>query len=79
MPDFSADFHTYGVEWTPGRIIWSVDGQETARVEGDQVSSEQMYLLANLAVGGDFPGSPDETTPFPSTYEIDYIRVWQRR
>ena len=79
MPDFSADFHTYGVEWTPGRIIWSVDGRETARVEGDQVSSEQMYLLANLAVGGDFPGSPDETTPFPSTYEIDYIRVWQKR
>ncbi len=79
MPDFSADFHTYGVEWTPGRIIWSVDGRETYRVEGDDVSSEQMYLLANLAVGGDFPGPPDETTPFPSTYEIDYIRVWQRQ
>ena len=79
IPDFSADFHTYGVEWTPGRIIYTIDGRETGRVEGDQVSSEQMYLLANLAVGGDFPGPPDDTTPFPSSYEIDYIRVWQRR
>ena len=78
IADFSADFHTYGVEWTPGRIIWTVDGRETHRVEGDKVSSEQMYLLANLAVGGDFPGSPDETTRFPATYEIDYIRVYQR-
>jgi hypothetical protein len=37
-----------------------------------------MYLLANLAVGGDWPGDPDETTPFPSYFEIDYIKVWAR-
>jgi len=79
MPDFSADFHTYGVDWSPGRVIWYVDGVETHRLEGDTVSDEQMYLLANLAVGGAFPGSPDETTVFPATFEIDYIRVWQKR
>lgn len=79
MPDFSADFHTYAVDWSPGRIIWFVDGVETHRLEGDTVSSEQMYLLANLAIGGDFPGSPDASTVFPATFEIDYIRVWQRR
>ena len=72
-------FHTYGVDWSPGRIIYYLDGQETYRIEGDEVSSEQMYLLANLAIGGDFPGPPDETTVFPATFELDYIRVWQRR
>ena len=78
IEDFSQDFHTYRVDWEEGRIVWYVDDIETGRVEGDQVSDEQMYLLANLAVGGDFPGPADETTPFPARLEIDYIRVYQR-
>ena len=78
ISDFSADFHTYRVDWEEGRIVWYVDDIETHRVEGPQVSSEQMYLLANLAVGGTFPGPADESTPFPANFEIDYIRVYQR-
>ena len=58
--------------------MWFVDGVETGRYEGDDVSSEQMYLIANLAVGGNFPGPPDASTPFPSSFEIDWIRVYQR-
>jgi len=78
ISDFSADFHVYRVDWEEDRIVWYVDDVETGRVEGDQVSSEQMYLLANLAVGGSFPGPADETTPFPAKFELDYIRVYQR-
>jgi beta-glucanase (GH16 family) len=36
-----------------------------------------MYLLANLAVGGTWPGDPDASTPFPASMIIDHIRVWQ--
>jgi hypothetical protein len=78
ISDFSLDFHTYRVDWEEGRIVWYVDDIETGRVEGDHVSDEQMYILANLAVGGTFPGPADETTPFPARFEIDYIRVYQR-
>ncbi len=78
ISDFSKNFHTYRVDWEPQRIVWYVDDVETARVEGDQVSDEQMYLIANLAVGGTFPGPADSTTPFPARFEIDYIRVYQR-
>ncbi|MFK8078362.1 MAG: family 16 glycosylhydrolase [Granulosicoccus sp.] len=78
ISDFSQNFHTYRVDWEEGRIVWYVDDVETGRVEGDQVSDEQMYLLANLAVGGAFPGPADSTTPFPARFEIDYIRVYQR-
>ncbi len=78
ISDFSQNFHTYRVDWEEGRIVWYVDDVETGRVEGDQVSDEQMYLLANLAVGGAFPGPADNTTPFPARFEIDYIRVYQR-
>lgn len=79
IADFSADFHTYRVDWEEGRIVWYVDDIETARTEGSHVSSEQMYLIANLAVGGNFPGPADSTTVFPAVLEIDYIRVFQRQ
>ncbi len=78
IDDFSQAFHVYSVEWSEGQIIWYVDNVETHRLEGSQVSSEQMYLIANLAVGGTFPGPADESTPFPAKFEIDYIRVYQR-
>jgi beta-glucanase (GH16 family) len=37
-----------------------------------------MYVLVNLAVGGDWPGAPDDKTQFPSAFEVDYVRVYQR-
>ncbi|HEY3181855.1 MAG TPA: glycoside hydrolase family 16 protein [Gaiellaceae bacterium] len=78
-PDFAAGWHTFGVDWEPGEIVWYVDGVERWRVtDPAAIPSEPMYVLANLAVGGDWPGSPDATTPFPSSYDIDYVRVWQR-
>lgn len=75
-PDFSHDFHTFTLVWKPDVLIWSVDGVEQFRTR-EHVPQEPMYLLANLAVGGDWPGFPDASTPFPSQMEIDYIRVWQ--
>lgn len=78
IDDFSADFHTYSADWSKGSLVYYVDGVEVKRIEGDLVSDEQMYVIANLAVGGWFPGPADETTPFPAKFEIDYIRVYQR-
>jgi beta-glucanase (GH16 family) len=78
-PDFSADWHTYAVDWEPHAIIWYVDGIERRRyTDASHIVSKPMYLVANLAVGGDWPGSPNRITRFPSYFEIDYIRVWRR-
>lgn len=78
-PDFSDGWHTYGVDWQPDKIVWYVDGIEHFRyTEAGHIPNGPMYLLANLAVGGDWPGAPSGSTPFPSYYEIDYMRVWQR-
>lgn len=75
--DFTRGWHTFGVEWSPGAVVWYVDGVERARrVVG--VPSTPMYLIANMAVGGEWPGDPDPTTEFPASYEIDYIRVYER-
>lgn len=77
-PDYSQDFHTYGVRWEPGVITWYVDGVERNRVVDDNVSNEEMYLLVNLAIGGWWPGDPDGSTRFPATMAVDYIRAYQR-
>jgi beta-glucanase (GH16 family) len=76
-PDFTADFHTFAVEWNADEIIWYVDDVPRGRTRNG-VPAQPMFLLANLAVGGTWPGFPDETTPFPSSMEIDYIRVWRK-
>ncbi len=77
-PDFSEDYHVLGVDWNSTAIIWYIDGVERYRIDHN-IPHEPMYLIANLAVGGDWPGYPDDTTRFPALFEIDYIRVFQQQ
>lgn len=70
-------WHTYAVDWRPGRLAWLIDGVVRWRVHGRAVPRVPMYLVANLAVGGDWPGPPSSSTRFPSALEIDYVRVRQ--
>jgi hypothetical protein len=74
-PDFTLDFHTYAIEWRPGVIKFIVDGVERGQIT-QNVPSVPMYLIVNLAVGSNWGGRPDETTPSPSHMLIDYMRVY---
>lgn len=76
-PDFSADFHNYAVEWSSNSIVWFIDGVERYRSDKN-IPQTKMYMLVNLAIGGDWPGSPNESTQFPADFAVDYIRVYQR-
>jgi len=76
--DYADDFHTYAMRWEPGRVTWYVDGRETHRFDSGNVSSEDMYLLLNLAVGGTWGGTPDDSTPDKVDFTIDYIRAYRR-
>lgn len=76
-----ADWHTYAVHWTASRIEWWVDGQITQSItkeEADEgwVFDHRFYILLNLAVGGEWPGTPDATAIFPAKMLIDYVRVY---
>ncbi|KGP74603.1 glycoside hydrolase family 16 protein [Pontibacillus yanchengensis] len=77
-PDFSTDFHTYSVEWTPKQITWLIDG-EIRYVEDRFIPNEPMYLYLNTAIGGNWPKAPDATTLFPQFYSVDYVRVYKYR
>lgn len=78
-PNLSDAYHTFAVQWEPKRIIWYVDGIERKRYEvAANIPAQPMYMLAGLAVGAAWTNTPpDATTPLPSYYDIDYIRVWR--
>lgn len=75
--DQYTDFHTYGLLWGPQTMIAYVDGAAIATQQTPKNLHEPMYLIANLAVGGSWPESPDATTHFPAVMQIDRIRAWQ--
>jgi beta-glucanase (GH16 family) len=77
-----ADFHTYAMDWYPGILQFSVDGNVYGSVSVDDMPVGQtwafdhsFYLIVNLAVGGNWPGSPPASTTFPQNMTIDYVRV----
>lgn len=76
--DTSAAFHVYGLEWDDTRLTWYLDGLPVAQSTRSSDMNEPMQLLLNLAVGGYWPGAPDDTTPFPAYLQVDYVRAWQR-
>lgn len=79
-----SNFHIYSVEWSPEKIVFSVDGVAYATRTKDDlpagttwVYNHPFFILLNLAVGGLWPGYPDATTRFPQQMLVDYVRVYQ--
>ncbi|MFF2898816.1 family 16 glycosylhydrolase [Streptomyces sp. NPDC057966] len=78
---FADDFHTFAIDWAPGSVTWSVDGnvyqrRTPADLGGNSwVFDKPFFLILNLAVGGYWPGDPDGSTSFPQQLVVDHVRV----
>jgi beta-glucanase (GH16 family) len=85
----AATFHTYGMIWAPGSVSYYVDNpaQPYAIYTPSNLSNlsgavwpfdagQSNFIILNLAIGGDYPGAPDSSTPFPSEMLVDYVRVY---
>jgi beta-glucanase (GH16 family) len=75
-------FHVYGLLWLPDAIQFELDGRPYGTVVRADLKSGQewvfdkpFFLLLNLAVGGEWPGSPDASTRFPAAMLVDWVRV----
>jgi len=82
----SNDFHVYAVEWEPDAIRFYLDANLYATFAaarwppgGTWIFDHRFFLILNVAVGGDWPGSPDDTTEFPQTMLVDYVRVYKHK
>jgi hypothetical protein len=70
-------YHTYAVSWGRTRVIFYVDGKEIGEQSTPADLHKPMYMIANLAVGGDWPGAPNATTAFPARLSIEFIRAYR--
>jgi len=76
-------FHTYAIQWSADTIKWLLDGVKyfdaniANNINGTDEFHAPFFILLNFAVGGNWPGYPDGTTPFPDTMVVDYVRVYQ--
>lgn len=86
VPSSCSAFHTYQLEWKPDAIRIGVDGRAYLRVANNRPAEgkdawpfdEPFHLILNLALGGFWPGSVDDSK-LPQRMEVDYVRVWQAR
>lgn len=84
--NFADDFHIYAVEWEPTEVRFYVDSNNYATFQkanwpagGTWVFDHPFFILLNVAVGGNWPGSPDATTQFPQQMLVDYVRVYTKQ
>jgi len=84
--DFSKDFHLFTLEWDTTEFRWYVDGNHyltqnnwyTTNFPFPAPFNQKFFLILNVAVGGNWPGSPDLSTPFPQMLTVDYVRVYKK-
>ena len=79
----SSGFHTYAIEWKTNQITYLVDDVAYQTLTPSSlpantrwVFDHPFFILLDLAVGGNFVGSPDGNTTFPQSMLVDYVRVY---
>ncbi len=80
---FYDQFHVFSMIWKEDQIDILVDDKYLLSVSKANITdypypfNAPFFFIFNVAVGGNWPGSPDETTVFPQRMIVDYIRVFQ--
>jgi len=81
---FHDDFHVFSLEWSPGEVHWFVDGNHYHAITAATMApghawvfDHAMFVILDVAVGGQFVGKVDDSV-LPQSMYIDYVRVYQR-
>ncbi len=83
LPAVAASYHTYAIEWAPDVIHWYVDGvlyhsaTPTDVAPNEWVFNDPVFLLLNMAIGGNFGGAVSPDLTFPQQMKIDYVRSYR--
>jgi beta-glucanase (GH16 family) len=78
---FSDEFHVFTLLWEENKIEWLLDDVKYHEINTGGITpnpfNSPFFFIFNVAVGGSWPGSPDNTTVFPQRMIVDYVRVFQ--
>jgi len=81
---FDMDYHLFAIEWTKEGINFFIDDVLYEKITPNTVSGNEwvydhpFFIILNLAVGGNFVGSPNSYTTFPQSMVVDYVRVYKQ-
>lgn len=80
---FDQQFHVFSLVWAQDTLKILVDDLEylsatRTNISGTYPFNDSFFFLFNVAVGGNWPGSPDGTTIFPQRMFVDYVRVFKK-
>ena len=76
--NFVEEYHTFIVAWDSTGFQWFVDDSLYFNTAKAKPFDKRFHLLLNVAVGGNWPGSPDAFTTFPQRMTVDYVRVYKK-
>ncbi len=75
------EFHVFSIEWDENFITWYIDDIQYHIIDITPVALSEFrqpfFFIMNVAVGGNWPGTPFAHTLFPQRMIVDYIRVFQ--
>ena len=79
---FNNQYHVFSLAWSESGLEWFVDGERYQTFDinngaGLDAFRKAFFLIFNIAVGGNLPGSPNGDTEFPQYMHVDYVRVYQ--
>jgi beta-glucanase (GH16 family) len=71
-------WHVLALDWQKDKLVWYIDGVTKFSItDASKIPNTSMFIILNLAIGGDWPGNPSSSTVFPAHYLVDYMRVSQ--
>lgn len=75
-------FHVFSIIWDENSIEWLIDNESYGTIDTTPTHldefREEFFFIFNVAVGGNWPGYPNDSTEFPQEMWIDYLRVFQQ-
>ena len=78
----ASSYHVFSLAWTSSSIIWYIDDMQYHIMDitpaGLSAFQAEFFFIFNVAVGGNWPGSPNSSTVFPQRMVVDYVRVFQK-
>ena len=84
---YSEEYHVFSLEWSQDTMRWLMNEEpyfqlitgEHASLQNETPFNDPFFFIFNVAVGGNWPGYPDECTLFPQFMAVDYVRVYQEQ
>ena len=80
---FNDEYHVFSILWDESKIKWLLDGEQYHEIDITPAALSELrsdqFVIFNVAVGGNWPGSPNSSTTFPQFMIVDYIRVFEKQ